>query len=130
MNWVELVMRRKNVREFINADPIDLVLTRSQPSIPNGVGGFTKAPGEPTTLNPQVARIVQNRRRFNNGIVNAEAGDIPHTDYLLIGMHTLDVEVDDTFIWLDEHYKVTGIFTKRTESTLCSIDLRGVENHG
>lgn len=128
MKWVELQMRRRNVLEFIKADPIDLVLTREAEVVKTEAGGFTRAPGGPTILDPQLARIVQNRRRYNNGIVNAEAGDIPHTDYLLIGMHTLDVEVDDTFFWQSEQYRITGIHEQRIESTLCSIDLRGPVN--
>lgn len=128
MNWVELQMRRRNVLEFIKADPIDLVLIREAEVVKTEAGGFVRAPDGPTTLDSQLARIVQNRRRYNNGIVNAEAGDIPHTDYLLIGMHTLDVKVDDTFFWQAEMYKITGIHEQRIESTLCSIDLRGPVN--
>lgn len=128
MNLVELVMRRRNVLEFIKADPIDLVLSRKAPPVRSAAGGWVQSPDAVVELASQLARIVQNKRRYNNGIVNSEAGDIPHTDYLLIGKHSLDVEVNDTFIWLGEHYQVTGIHKARTESFLCSIDLLGAEN--
>lgn len=127
MNQYELVMRRRNVRAFIAADPISLVIERpGEPTKNPATGGYVPSPG--TTLQAQTARIVQNKRRYNNGIVNSEAGDIPHTDYLLIGMHTLNVEVNDAFIWQGEYYKVTGIHEARDESTLCSIDLLGKKN--
>lgn len=128
MNYAELIMRRKNVREFINADPIELVITREpEPTKNTQTGGYVRGVTIPP-LGPQTARVVPNRRRYNNGIVNSEAGDIPDTDYLLLGNHDLDVEVDDTFFWQGNKYKVTGIHELRTESTLCSIDLDGKVN--
>lgn len=128
MNHAELVMRRVNVREFIKADPIVLVLTREPEAVKNpGTGGYVAGAPIPP-LEAQTARIVQNKRRYTNGVVNSEAGDIPHTDYLLIGMHTLNVEKDDIFMWAGEKYQITGISELRTESTLCSIDYFGKVN--
>lgn len=126
MDKVELLARRRVVLEFIKADPVKIAFARKQGSTKTAAGGYVKSPD--ITLPPQRARIVQNRRRFNNGIINVEAGDIPHTDYLLLGTHKLNVEVDDTFVWLGENYRVTGRFTARTESTLCSIEILGKEN--
>lgn len=129
MNHVELVMRRRSVREFIKADPIDLVISRKTEPIKNTeTGGYTG--GELVTLSSQLARIVLNKRRYNPGIINAEAGDIPHTDYLLIGMHGLNVQKDDEFQWRGEYYRVIGIHKQRTESTLASIDMLGPKNRG
>jgi len=129
MNHAELIMRRRNVLEFIKADPIALIISRDAEPTKTAAGGYVKGI-EDDPLPPQQARIVQNRRRYNNGIVNSEAGDIPHTDYLLIGMHTLDVQVNDRFLWLNEHYTITGIHQARTESVLASIDLLGPDNRG
>jgi len=126
MNHTELVMRRRNVLAFIQADPVQIVFTRDGEPTKTAAGGLV--PGVPSVLPQQQARIVQNKRRYNNGLVNSEAGDIPHTDYLLIGMHTLDVEVGDRFTWLGEHYEVTGIHEPRQESHLCSIDFFGKPN--
>lgn len=131
MNPVELIMRRRNVYAFIKADPIQLVLERKNPPTKTSSGGYT--PGVETVLEPQFARIVHNTRRYKNGLVNTEPGDLPDTDYLLIGLHTLDVEVDDEFKWADLHgtegyYKITGIHPWRKESTLCSIQFTGPEN--
>jgi len=127
MNRVELIMRRRTVQAFIKEDPVTISFTRLGEPTKSGAGGWIK--GEPTTLDPQEARIVQNKRRYNNGIVHSEAGEIPHTDYLLIGVHTLDIQNEDTFTWLGENYHVVRIFTARTESVLATIDLLGPGNH-
>jgi hypothetical protein len=123
-------MRRRNVRAFIDADPVSIVLTREAAPTQTAAGGFVaSAPADP--LPAQRARIVQNKRRFNNGIVNAEAGDIPDTDYLLLGNYSFNGEVNDIFFWQDRKYTITGIHELRTESFLASIDLAGpVNRHG
>lgn len=126
MNQTELVMRRRNVREFIAADSVQIRFVRQGAHEISEAGG--KLPAETRTLKNQKARIVLNKRRYTNGIVNSEAGEIPHTDYVLIGNHKLDVEVEDSFVWLGEHYKITGRYLARTESVLCSIDLLGQPN--
>lgn len=127
MHQTELIMRRRNVLAFIKADPISLVITRpGAPLKNNETGGYIKS--DDTTLPPQLARIVPNRRRYFPGLVNSEAGDIPKTDYLLLGMHDLDLAKEDTFVWMGEHYKVDGIHEQRIESTLAAIMLRGPIN--
>jgi hypothetical protein len=128
MNKTELIMRRRNVLAFIQADPIKLVISRSpEPTKNTETGGWVKS--APTDLNPQTARIVLNKRRYTNGLINSEAGDIPHTDYLLIAMYNKNIEVEDTFVWLGDNYHVTGIYGARTESILASIDMLGPVNH-
>lgn len=127
MNHFELLMRRRVVQAFIDADPVRIEFSRSGPTEKTAAGGYVQ--GEGSTLSPQTARIVPNRRRYTDGIVNSEAGDIPHTDYLLVGAHNLDIAVDDEFTWLGEWYRVTGIHTtRRQESTLAAIDFLGKPN--
>jgi hypothetical protein len=120
-------MRRRNVREFISADALSIRLTRAGAPIPSEAGGYKPNPNK-YTLEPQMFRIVQNKRRFNPGIVNSEAGDIPHTDYLLLGIHTVDVEKEDSFVWNGENFKVVGIHGLRKESLLATIDYLGAKN--
>jgi len=129
MNHAELVMRRRNVRAFIDADPVLIAVSRKGEPIKNEATGGT-LPGVPEVLEDQVARIVLNKRRYNNGIVNAEAGQIPHTDYLLVAMPDKDFQVNDEFKWLGINYRITGRFESRQESILCSIDLLGADNAG
>ena len=128
MNPIELKMRRRVVAAFIKADPVQIILVRNGVSVKSAAGGYVKSPS--TTLLSQQARIIPNKRRYNNGLVNSEAGDIPHTDYLLLGVHTLDAEANDTFIWRGSYYQITGIDMARAESFLASIDILGAENRG
>ena len=131
MNPVELMMRRRNSTAFNEADAIELIITRKNPPVKTEAGGYRPTDQPITTLLPQRARIVHNTRRYKNGLVNAEAGDIPTTDHLLLGSHTLNVEVDDEFEWLGDTYTITGIHPWRIESKLCSIQFSGPENrHG
>lgn len=128
MNHIEMVMRRRLVRAFIDADPVDIVFTRVGELVPTPAGGTIRAAS--TVLSSQRARIVQAKRRYDNGLINSEAGYIPDTEYLLLGNHTLDVKKDDSFQWRGQNWWVTGIHPTRTESLLCSIDFRGPSNRG
>lgn len=122
-------MRRRSVYAFIAADYFDLVLQRlPQPTRNTETGGYLKSPGGPLVLAPQRMRIVQNVRRFTDGLVNAEAGDIPNTDYRLIARHDADIQVNDTFVWQGDNYYVSGIHEARTESVFAAIDLLGKKN--
>lgn len=126
MNHAELVMRRRNVQAFIDADPVKIVITRPGEAELTGTGGTIR--GESTILREQKARIVQAKRRYDNGLINSEAGYIPHTDYLLIANHRMDIAKDDTFSWRGDIWSVTGVHPTRTESFLCSIDFLGEPN--
>jgi hypothetical protein len=129
MDRVELLMRRRNVKAFIDADPVRISIVRHPTPVKNpDTGGYVIPEGDVPPLPWQTARIVQNVRRYTDGLVHAEAGDIPNSEYRLIGMHTMDIEVDDTFTWLGEWYKVTGIYEARQESVFAAIDLLGHEN--
>lgn len=129
MNQTELIMRRRNVQAFIDADPFILEVTRAVAPVKNtATGGYIAQPD--VTLDPQKARIVQNVRRYTAGLVNSEAGEIPNSEYRLVGMHTLDLEPNDKFKWLGENYKVLGIHEARQESTFAAIELLGPDNRG
>lgn len=132
MNSAELLSRRRNVAAFIDADPVRISFQRAAEPTKSPAGGY-RANSSPASVSPQKARIVHNTRRYKNGLVNSEAGDIPQTDYLLLGSHTLDVKVNDLFEWDDlqgkaGNYKITGIHPFRKESTLCSIEFDGPDN--
>lgn len=126
----ELIMRRRLVREFIRADWSDIVIERPRGVEQTAAGGFVRLPGAPIKLDPQRVRIVPNKRRFDPGLVNSEAGAIPDTGYLLLAEHTFDGKVDDIFSWMGKQYTITGIHPTRTESFLASIDYEGAPNNG
>lgn len=126
MNHTELVMRRRNVQAFIDADPVQITITRAGDKELTAAGGTVR--GDPTTIPEQQARIVQAKRRYDNGLINSEAGYIPHTEYLLIANHRANVAKDDKFIWRGDTWTITGVHPTRTESFLCSIDFLGPPN--
>lgn len=128
MNATEMLMRRRVVKAFIDADSVKVIVTRKTGTMKTEAGGYISKPDK--VLEPQTARIILNKRRYTAGIVNAEAGDIPHTDYLLIAEHLKDFQPEDEFTWLGEHYKITGIYKARTESILAAIDILGETNRG
>ena len=128
MDKTELLMRRRSVKAFIKADPVKIQIHRDPPPVKNpNTGGYIQQASVPP-LPPQTARIVQNVRRYTAGIINAEAGDIPNSEYRLVASHTMNIEVNDTFKWLGENYKVIGIYEARQESTFAAIELLGPDN--
>ena len=127
MDWAELIMRRKNVAEFVRADPVKISVIRQGDPIRTGGGG--KLPGKTETLLPQTVRIVQNVRRYTAGIVNSEAGDIPNGVYVLIAKHSTNLKRDDRFIAGGEEYIVLGVSQlRKKEYTLASLDFYGLPN--
>lgn len=127
MNPIEMVMRRRVFRAFVEADPVSVAFLRSAGRTKTEAGGWVST-GNEVPLSPQVGRIVQSKRRYDSGLVNSEAGSIPDSQYQLLGFHTMDVEVDDRFTWLGNWYIIRGINDNRTESTLCAIDYDGPPN--
>lgn len=126
MKQTELIMRRRVVKSFIKVDSVLISVSRKAVPQKSGAGGYTQ--GAALVIPPQQARIILNKRRFNNGLVNSEAGEIPHTDYLLLAEHTKNFKADDEFVWLGENYKIVALYGARTESILCTIDLLGPTN--
>lgn len=127
MNAVELVVRRRLVRAFVQADAVSVQFIRRTARAKSEAGGWVASVSAP--LLPQTVRIIPSKRRYDHGLVNSEAGEIPHTEYLLLGLHNLDVAVDDTFTWQGDTYKVVGIsLLEREERTLCAITFQGPAN--
>lgn len=129
MRKTELVMRRKNVKAFIEADPIrNLVVTRATEATKTAAGGYLA--GVKQTLPPQdkVFRIVQNVRRYDPGNINSEAGDVTDSRYNIVGIYTGDLQKDDEFYWQNELYRVKGIQGNRIESIFAGIELMGKPN--
>lgn len=122
-------MRRRVFRAFVEADPVSIAFLRSSGRTKTEAGGWVSN-GNDTPLSPQTGRIVQSKRRYDSGLVNSEAGEIPDSQYMLLGFHTMDVAVDDRFVWLGNWYSVKGIHKNRTESTLCAVDYEGPPNGG
>lgn len=122
MNPVELLMRKRNVRAFILADPVQ-ILFRRETKTKTAAGGYT------TTIvsleNCQTARIIPSKRRYAYTGVNTEAGQIPLWPYILEGYHDMDIQVNDLFTWNGDEYQVKSIEPDREEKTIAAIDFYG-----
>lgn len=127
MNPIELIVRRRLVDAFIKADSVRVSFIRRVNRQKTEAGGWVSEPDLPP-LSPQTVRLIPSKRRFDNGLINAEAGEIPKSEYLLLGSYRLDVRVTDIFLLDGLWYRVTGIIPNTTERTLCSVDLRGPTN--
>lgn len=123
MNRIELLMRRRNVAAFIDADPVDVVFSRST-KIRTPAGGWVEGPRTPLP-SPQRVRIIDSVRRFADTQVNTEAGNITLTAKVLIGFHDMDIKVGDDFTWNNAQWEVKAIKDDREERTVAAIDYYG-----
>jgi len=122
MNRIELLMRRRNVTAFIDADPVDVVFSRAT-RVRTPAGGWVEGPRTP--LSSQRARIIDSVRRFADTQVNTEAGNIPITAKILIGLYNMDIEVGDDFTLDGAQWEVTAVKDSREERTIAAIDYYG-----
>lgn len=129
---VELIVRRRAVQAFIDANPTKVTFTRPGEKVKTDAGGYVA--GESSNLLPQKVFIGPSKRRYDPGIINSEAGHLIETEALLMGNHTLDVKVNDTFTALGKNYFIKSVHPFRApgidgvESVLCAIDYRGANN--
>lgn len=89
-----LTARERQTKRFINENPSTIVFARNTKT-PDGAGGFTEIP---TNLEPQVVRVVQQRRAIAIERRNS-AGEVVNPTITLVCMPYTDVERDDTFKW-------------------------------
>jgi len=122
MNPVELLMRRRNVLAFIEADSIEVVFTR-ETKTKTPAGGFITSWAPLSVC--QIARIIPSKRRYAYTGVNTEAGQIPLWPYILEGLYNMDIKVDDKFTWDGQEYQVKSIEPDREEKTIAAIDFFG-----
>jgi hypothetical protein len=89
----EIRIQRLGTKEFISADPRQIVLLRT-PLIPNGTGGTTE--GTPVPLPPQTMRLIP-----VNSQVSAERttsdGRVLKPSYTLMGEVGVNMMYGDTF---------------------------------
>ena len=116
-NRVELLMRRRNVVEFREADELEVVLKR-RAKIPSA-GGWKWGPETP--LAPQRVRIVPAKRRYGDETVNTEQGAIPTWPYVILGEPDMDIQEGDKFTWAGDDYIVKSIEADTEERTVAAV---------
>jgi hypothetical protein len=110
----------------VDANPIDIVITRPGPRTKTPAGGWVKS--APTTLDPQTVTLVLAKRRFNAGVINSEAGEVQSSDWLLIAPLGADIQADDEFVAYGDNYTVKSINHVRLDEFFASVENNGRVN--
>jgi len=111
---VELLSMRRQMDAFIAAQPLVLRLNRPVMTA-TAAGGYLE--GEPEVLSPQRFRLVPFKRRFTHQVVDTQDGDIPLTQYVLVGKFNANVQTDDYFEYKGTTYRVVGVEPKSLDDS-------------
>lgn len=106
---VELLAQRRQVLAFIKAQPLLIRLLR--PAMTDTAAGG-RIEGDPVELDWQRFRLVPFKRRLTRQTVDTQDGDIPLTEYVLVGAHNADVQTDDYFEYQGRTWRVVGVEPK------------------
>lgn len=94
MDAVELRVNIANTDAFIKAKPVQIALLRaSEERTPSG--GRVKA--APAPLDPQEFRIIEQNAPGAPQIIQTTDGTARRVNFMLLGMPSVDVQVDDTW---------------------------------
>lgn len=109
-----LPVLRRNLREFVRADPIMVTITR--PVLTRtAAAGYKKTSS--STLAPQQFRLVPFKRRLSDYTSVTPHGTYSVEYYVLVGEVTVDIRRDDTFELNGDHYRVVSVEPKTEDRT-------------
>lgn len=94
----ELRINRKQTRQYIRANPTELVITRSTRE-DDGAGGKRKT--NPQVLGAQTVRIIQAQESKMVERINSD-GKVVRPELNLMAEWDADIEVGDVFPWGDD----------------------------
>jgi hypothetical protein len=123
-NRVELLLKRRQLRAYIQAEPISVVFHRREKIRVSG--GWKWGPEQ--ILLPQEARLVPAKRRYGDATTNTEAGQVANWPYILVGYYDMDVQPKDWFEHQGDKYEVQSIEQDRDEKTNAFVDYFGGES--
>lgn len=118
---------RQNLKEFIKADPISIVLTR--PTLTKTAAGGYIA-GAPTFITRQQFRLVPFKRRLSGMQTATEIGNAALLDYVLVGYWNANIRRDDEFEYNGDNYRVVSIEPKSDDRTKTDRVVVQIEIHG
>jgi len=127
MNAVELRIKRRNTTAFIQAQPVQVVITR-QTKTQNLRGGWDT---EPEVLPAQTMRInhtLVGRRARQASPGDETFGDVPYSKDVLMGPWDADVQKDDVFVVDGVTYTVDYVYLNRDYETIANIQNTGQLN--
>lgn len=118
----ELKVKRRLMAEYLRRDHIMLVLKR--PTLEGtDAGGVVR--GEPVDLDPQIFRLYPFIRRVSQYTRDTPDGDIINIRYVLVGLHTADVQAADFFHFDNGLYDVVSVDPMHEDRTVANVTYRG-----
>lgn len=118
---------RQNLKEFIKADPISLVLMR--PTLTKtAAGGYIK--GASTPITRQTFRLVPFKRRLSESQVTSQMGNTQLLNYVLVGYWNANIRRDDEFEYNGDNYRVVSIEPKADDRSKTDRVVVELEIHG
>lgn len=132
MDQKAMPVLRRLLKEFIKADPREVVITRSM-KVASTNGSWTE--GNPLELDPQVFRLVPMKRRLSGLEVDTQDGHVQIEDWVLVGSVKSDIEQDDEFDLNGDHFKVVRVEPKvndraKADRVVVQVTMQGVEHEG
>ena len=118
----ELVMQRRQTRAMIEADPTEIVLTRSTWTRNSTNGGRIADVNE---LPPQRVRVLApyiSRRGRQNEAFDETLKSMPYSKETLLCFHTADIERHDLFEIDGIQYRVSFVYNNREYEILANIE--------
>lgn len=125
MSDVERLMSRRQIARLINADKVEIVISR-RPRVTAPGGGWRYGVG--VNLPPQIVSIIPFKRRMSEIVINTESGDVLSGDYVILGEHDLDVARYDTFTLAGEHFRVIQVDLKVEVRKAALVEYYGGED--
>lgn len=123
MNRVELIVRRRLLKAFIDAQPVDITLVR-RVRVETPAGGWTLE--EPAEVPPQRFRLVPFKRRLTHQTEDNQDGSFPRLPYVLVGNWNADVQREDEFDMNGHRYRVVDLEPNshdRTQNDRITVEL-------
>jgi hypothetical protein len=132
MDQKALPVLRRLLREFIKADPREVVLKRPI-KIASDNGSWTE--GTPEELDPQIFCLVPMKRRLSALEVDTQDGKIQLEDWVLVGEVKRDIQADDEFELNGDFFKVVRVEPKvndrdKADRVVAQVTMLGVEHDG
>lgn len=103
----ELDVQRRLTRAFIATAPVEVTLI-PEVKTATGSGGYTTAPGPARA--PQTFKLIEPADSGAEDPVRASTGVSRYiSDYMLLGEHDADIDIDDTFVLDGNSYRVVEL---------------------
>lgn len=123
---------RRLLKEFVKADPREVIISRSV-KIDSDNGSWTE--GNPEVLDPQIFRLVPMKRRLSGLEVDTQDGHLQVEDWVLVGSVKSDIMADDEFDMNGDHFKVVRVEPKvndraKADRVVVQVTMQGGEHEG